>query len=181
MIRETFRTNSGIIFDSLGLARVGLDPAALWPVVLPRPPITDLDPANPANFLQRIPKVKPSDDLAFSVSLERESFAALLAQSEEELDRMDALAPVYDQLALKAGWWLLELWPVRHEHQQNDTNWEIWHKPNWGTGRYIPHAKRKRVKVHRSVKMRMEAQYDDGKKYVPAATNFDLQYVDWED
>ena len=181
MIRETFRTNSGIIFDTLGLARIGLDPAALWPTVLPRPPMPPFDPSDPANYLQPIPKIQPSADSAFSVSLERESFAALLAQSEEELDRMDALAPIYDQLALKTSWWLLELWPVRHEHQHSDSKWEVWHKPNWGTGRHIPHLKKKRVKVHRSVQIRMAAQYGDKTKYLPAACNFSLDYVDWED
>jgi hypothetical protein len=58
MIRECFKTNSGIMFDRAGLLGIGLDPARLEPVVvnLPRPPPLS------AKFMriQSIPPCKPS-------------------------------------------------------------------------------------------------------------------------
>jgi len=38
MIRECFKTGTGIMFDAQGLKEVGLDPATLYPFVTPRPP-----------------------------------------------------------------------------------------------------------------------------------------------
>jgi len=174
MIREIFRTNTGIIFSSIALARIGMDPSSLYPVVLPRGPAV----SDPSDFIQEIPKVQPSSNNAFEVSLQRESFEALLAESEEELDHKDSLAPMHDRLSNTMSWWLLELLPVRYERQEDDAEWEVWHGPNLGTGRCLPRAK---VNVHRSVKTRMDAQYANKTKYVPTATNFDVEHVEWVD
>ena len=38
-----------------------------------------------------------------------------------------------------------------------------------GRGRVIPHQQTQRFKVHRTVKLRMEAEGTNGKKYVPKA------------
>jgi len=46
-------------------------------------------------------------------------------------------------------------------------------RPNMGSPRYIPRQGKSGLKVHRSVKMRMEAEYEDevrrqkGKRYIP--------------
>jgi len=177
MVREIFRTNTGIIFRSIALARNGIDPNSLYPVVLSRPQAI----SDPSDRIQAIPKVKASSKHAFEVSFQRESYEALLAESEEELDRKDALAPIYDNLSNTKAWWLLELLPVRHERQDAGDEWEVWHGPNVGAGRHIPQTKDQKIYVHRSVKARMEAQYANKAKYVPSVTNFDLEHVEWVD
>ena len=181
MIREIFRTNTGIIFSSIALARVGIDPNALYPVVLPRREAIPVSASNPSDYIQEMPKIQPSSSHAFEVSIQRDSYEALLAESEEELDRKDALAPMYDKLTTKKTWWLLELLPVRHEHQEEDAEWEVWHGPNLGSGRHIPRSNGHPVNVHRSVKTRLDAQYANKAKYVPTAANFELDHVEWVD
>lgn len=47
----------------------------------------------------------------------------MLAMSEEEEDLRDALCPIYDQLSLAPGWWILELLPMRHRVQKDDDSW----------------------------------------------------------
>ena len=41
---------------------------------------------------------------------------------------------------------------------------------NLGQGRLIQKQKKRTINIHRSVKMRMEAEYPDGSKYVPKAS-----------
>lgn len=47
----------------------------------------------------------------------------ILAMSEEDEDLRDALCPLYDQLSLVPGWWLLEFLPMRHRVQKDDNTW----------------------------------------------------------
>jgi hypothetical protein len=109
----------------------------------------------------------------------------VLTEEEEEL--RDALSPVYDQLSLKWIWWLLEFIPMKHKYQRSDTTWEAWlgfvytllytvmslnvlTRWNLARARVIPKQK-KGYKVHRSVKLRMEAEHEEypGIKYKPRA------------
>ena len=98
MIRECFKTNTGIRFHGELLKRIGLDPGALHPVVQPRPPALVPDAAH------------------------RTSVAAPVAEgTEEDHEVRDALAPVYDQLSLAwYTWWPLELLPTT---KKNKTDW----------------------------------------------------------
>ena len=43
--------------------------------------------------------------------------------SEEEEDLADALSPIYDQLSLRWGWWILELMPTQRRVQLEDNKW----------------------------------------------------------
>jgi hypothetical protein len=101
-------------------------------------------------------------------------------KSEEELELEDALAPIYDQLSLKKVWWILELLPLRHRYQKGDDSWVSNYGSNFGRGRVIPKQKVRGVKVHRSVKMRLEAEAENGIKYVPKA-NLLLEHAIWVD
>ena len=167
MIRECFKTNTGIMFDIEGLRALGMEPNALYPEVAPRPPplsvntlrIQDIPPPNPsAQHEVDLPNFAYVDDSS-----------SALYMSEEEHELHDALSPVYDQLSLAPFWWVLELWPVKQRYQKSDDSWASYLGVNMGQGRIIPKQKHG-VKVHRSVKMRMDTLHANGSKYVPKAS-----------
>ncbi|KAF7300028.1 DUF2235 domain-containing protein [Mycena kentingensis (nom. inval.)] len=205
MVRECFKTNTGIVFITSGLREIGLDPDALYPIVQPRPAALPVGDARirpmPA---PGPPKVGTGEaDTANSLTLPSSSILSLpvasTSKSEEEHDLLDALAPIYDQLALSWSWWALELLPMRHRFQRADDAWESYLGLNLGGGRVIPRQKTSGVKVHRSVKTRIEAAEKwaedlakarvgkgKGKKstghghYKPRAM-FDLEHTIWVD
>lgn len=169
MIRECFKTNTGILFHSEGLREIGLDPATVYPSVLPRPPAL---PTGSANILSVAESNTPTEVVSLSHDLAQ--------RTEEAYDFRDALSPIYDQLQLKWAWWILELIPLKYRYQRHDNTWGHWFGWNFGRGRYIPSQKINGVRVHRSVKTRMEAKTKDGESYQPRAS-FDMQYVTWVD
>jgi len=172
MIRECFKREAGIIFQTEGLRAIGLNPASLYLVVLPRP--AALSPP-PTAKIQRIPDGPPPP----VPEGEYEDLLNLNQQgmTEEELDLADALSPEYDQLALRKFWWLGEVLPMKHRYQKTDNSWTWTWGWNLGAGRFIPKQK-KGVRVHRSVKTRMDAEFEDGEKYFPKA-NLNLDKVIW--
>ncbi|CAK5266860.1 unnamed protein product [Mycena citricolor] len=176
MIRECFRTNSGIMFDVEGLRQLGLDPDGLYPYVKPRPPAlsgADL----------RIRAIEPTE--APSAHLENyatgESSLGPKVLSEEEEDLQDALSPVYDQLSLARFWWALEFLPIKQRYQRGNNTWASELGMNFGRGRFIPKQKAHGVKVHRSVKTRLEATMSDGKTKYASKAKFDLDRTTWMD
>ncbi|KAF8881859.1 hypothetical protein BD779DRAFT_1544475 [Infundibulicybe gibba] len=167
MLRECFKTKSGIMFDVEGLRKLGLNPDALYPDVLPRPPALSIG----SSRIQSIPS-KPA--------VQQAKAADAPPPTEEELDLQDALSPIYDQLSLAWFWWLLELFPMKHRYQKTDDSWASYFAWNLGRGRVIPKHKPDKVRVHRSVKTRLDAQDKNGKSYKPKAT-LDLDRVTWVD
>jgi len=173
MIRECFKTETGIMFTCEGLRNAGLDPTMLYPYVQKRPPPLPISNSQ----LQYIPRApsKPSADADNAVQV---------VKSEEEHELLDAMSPIYDQLKLAVPWWILELIPVKQHFQKGDNSWSSYIAWNLGRGRFIPKQLKNTIKIHRSVKMRMDAQYPDGKKYVPNAS-FELALengnVEWVD
>ncbi|KAF9483556.1 hypothetical protein BDN70DRAFT_290759 [Pholiota conissans] len=190
MLRECFKTKTGILFHIDGIKRVGLDPTRLYPDVLGRPDALPLDTYTAeTSMIQDIPKSVPKkdddddddEDLLFGVELE---------ETEEEADLKDALAPIYDQLSMKWFWWVLELLPmyVRYQEEkvQEETSQKVWQwskelQMNLGRGRHVPRQHAAGVKIHRTVKTRMEAAHKNGTKYKPAVKNLDLEAVTWVD
>ncbi|KAF7326066.1 DUF2235 domain-containing protein [Mycena kentingensis (nom. inval.)] len=174
MIRECFRTNSGIMFDCDGLRSIGMDPDALYPFVKPRPsPLAVPQGMRVLRIGEDAPKPSP--------------VTTSIPKSEEEHDLSDALTPIYDQLSLKWFWWILELLPLRQRHQRDGDNaWVKYFTSNLGRARVIPHAKHDDepgvVKVHRSVRTRMEAEaaVPGGAKYTARAV-FKLGNASWVD
>jgi hypothetical protein len=156
MVRECFKAKTGIMFVADGLRKVGLDPRSIYPVVLERPPAIPIGDAciehthNHTDLLSSAP-VAPF-------------------KTEEEAELLDALSPIFDQLSLAPFWWILELLPVKQHAQKENNTWETRYRSNMGEGRRIPRQKKGTIKIHRSVKMRMEAQYPDGEKYQPKAS-----------
>jgi len=175
MIRETFKTKSGIMFETDGLRSIGLDPNSLYPDVAPRPPALPVGSAR----IRRIPP-KPSKPIITDPAPEHpivDLHAELIPhRTEEELELQEALSPIYDQLDLAWFWWILEVIPMKHRHQRPDDSWMSHIGWNLGRGRII--GKHTKVRVHRSVKMRLEALHENGKRYKPKA-KLDLDQVDW--
>ncbi|KAJ6607609.1 hypothetical protein B0H10DRAFT_1921719 [Mycena sp. CBHHK59/15] len=181
MVRECFKTNSGIMFDADGLRGIGLDPDALYPFVKPRPPALPLAGARIRSLKSDTMPPQPAPQpqvqtLAHYADGEPTSPTppGAASKSEEELDLADALSPIYDQLSLAWFWWILELLPLKQRYQRGDNTWASYFGWNMGRGRFIPKQKQNGVRVHRSVKDRMEAGYEPKAK-------FDLARVTWVD
>jgi hypothetical protein len=128
MIRECFKANTGIMFESEGLREVGMDPTALFPFVTPRPPPREIKPEHkvqkppadpiPVRLHATLAKKRPAEIHAHYAS-HRLPFLG----SEEDEELHDALSPVYDQLKLKKGWWILEVLPLQLRYQRGNNEW----------------------------------------------------------
>ncbi|KAF8066494.1 hypothetical protein FPV67DRAFT_1190302 [Lyophyllum atratum] len=178
MIRECFKAKTGILFTADGLRGIGLDPASHYPEVQPRPAPSPVS----GSLIQSIPgKIQLRDGYEAIPPAAN----GVSPKTEEEHELLDALAPIYDQLSLVWWfWWILELIPQRQRYQLADKTWEKKFVANRGEGRHVPRQRKGVVKVHRSVKMRMEAEYEGGGKYVPRAsfeTAEGLGHVVWVD
>lgn len=191
MIRECFKTTSGIKFETAKLAHIGLDPSTLLYdancKIPERPKQADVNYAK----IKRIPESKPNvlvrawrgvkslfgfktpDPLPV-----KEAAPGTLTEEQEEL--LDAMSPMYDQLKLKWYWNILEYLPLTTRYQGKDNKWNTSNKWNRGNPRIIPLPMNgQRIKVHRSVKMRRDAEFEEspGIKYKPAAIVDDPHYV----
>jgi hypothetical protein len=190
MIRQCFHTNTGIQFHAGSFEEVGLDVNTLHPLVLRRPPAIDAKPTCTSHVAE------PTDSTLVPAS--QSTF-----KSEEVEEHKDALSPVYDRLKLNKAWWILEIIPLQYSVQnRRDASWRTYwayvivqfmpwccvtqafpHRINFGRGREIPKPileRGERVKVHRSVKTRMEAEGLKGGKYNPRA-KFEHLDFDWVD
>jgi hypothetical protein len=136
MVRECFRANTGIMFNSSALKQIGMDPSTLYPFVKPRPPPLPLSPTDrirvpPAkeipirshNYLRKRKQKASPETEADMHTLIREATTTKGTRSEEEEDLLDVLSPKYDQLRINKGWWVLELIPLRLRYQRGDNQW----------------------------------------------------------
>lgn len=196
MVRECFKANTGILFHSDKLRELGLDPTTLYPYVLPRPPPLPVKdhkipdpPATPIPIKIHKYLRKKHHPVVHQKLLD--STLPFLGTEEEEEVR-DAVSPKYDQLQIKKGWWTLEYLPMKLRYQRSNDEWVTeWKyvvfflhrfaseltsldgRTNRGDARYIPQQQTSGIKVHRSVKLRMEAEYENeerrrvGKRYRP--------------
>jgi hypothetical protein len=116
MIRECFRTNTGIQFYRDSFKDIGLDPDTFLD---PRPPALVPTPTRVAQVEAAAQTAahapEPSDGTL--VEAQASPTAACSFKSEEDEELADALSPKYDQLELSKPWWILELLPMRHREQ----------------------------------------------------------------
>ena len=178
MIRECFKTNTGIMFNTGGMKEIALDPASLSDKALTRPPAIPIDSSStPKLCIADIPKKGTApiitDDSTQTAGLKS-------ATTEEEADLQDSLAPIYDQLSIKKIWWILELIPFSYTYQDLDVTWIKFRSWNLGRGRLVGRQESE-VNLHRSVKTRMDAAYKNGQKYQPRVRGLDLKTVTWAD
>ncbi|THU97418.1 hypothetical protein K435DRAFT_721914, partial [Dendrothele bispora CBS 962.96] len=212
MIRQTFLTNTGIMFHREMLKDVGLDPATLWPIVHPRPPPISLEdfkrrksqihgPGEPslpsassalsreATLVQADTIVKADSNVGDTLGgstlvpgrlTRTQRLRSVFLQdfvNEEEEDLKDALSEINDELVSVKAWWVLELLPQKVKYQNENDEWVekiLW--GNMGRARHVP--SKHGVRVHRTVKMRMDADKAQG-KYIPRPKwNFEPIWVD---
>ncbi|KAJ3924987.1 MAG: hypothetical protein NXY57DRAFT_1033063 [Lentinula lateritia] len=212
MIRECFKVGTGIMFHEEMLKQVGLDPGSLWPHIRERPPhaTASLDDQDRHTSIAG----PSSNTLSNSEGQHSANLADLI--TEEYEDEMDALSPMNDVLKTDPGWWVLEMLPYKVKYQRkqsNDSDEDDSHyssmgrresgsgsssgkwasKISWanlGRARHIPRNVQGGIKVHRTVKIRMDADVvalvdskgkvkGKGKKYIPRPKwDFDPVWVD---
>ncbi|KAF8349608.1 hypothetical protein F5887DRAFT_878546 [Amanita rubescens] len=184
MVRECFKTNSGIIFRTDSLREIGIDPSTIYPSVLPRPPAL-FDRAK-TQFVEQPPSTsllswigsflfRSSQATGNSVQADSQKISQQPFINEEDEELRDALSPKYDQLDISWIWWILEILPISIRHQKENNQWVSEVGFNLGQGRDIPRQRSRGVKVHRSVKLRMEAKFKRKEdKYEPQA-NLDVE------
>ena len=114
MIRECFRANTGIQFHRESLKHIGLDPATLYPFVVPSRPI----PAPVAQVKVAAHATEPTDGTVVDY-VQAFPTAASTFKSEEDEELADALSRIYDQLELSKPWWFLEILPMREQNREN--------------------------------------------------------------
>jgi hypothetical protein len=176
MIRECYKTQSGILFEPDKLRNVGLDFSSLWPEVKPRPP----------------PFLVEDGMKILTIESARKKNNGAKIRSEEWEELKDALSPAYDQLALRRAWWLLEILPVQQgeEGSGHPDSSKLWHRYRFVVDHIFPilfdcranliacrlnrgaprdiSNKWDTVRVHRSVKIRTTAEYEkEDEKYNP--------------
>ncbi|KAA1467854.1 hypothetical protein DENSPDRAFT_833006 [Dentipellis sp. KUC8613] len=161
MIRQCFLAETGIQFHRGGFNEIGLDPNSLYPFVVPRPAALYAT-EDVVNHVQSGHKAEATDGTLVDGKARSSSL------SEEEEDVRDAISPIYDQLVLAKGWWILEFLPMRHKCKKDDGTWSSHVSINMGRPRTIPKQKHG-INVHRSVKIRMDAEGLEGGKYKPKA------------
>jgi hypothetical protein len=128
MVRECFKTNSGIMFNAERLREIGLDPTTLWPEVLERHvPLSvpkGMKVESPPSWL----RTKTFSWLFGTRGLTPvdSSTAREPPHSEEEEELQDALSPIYNGLSENPAWWILEIIPMRHCYQKGDKEWVSW-------------------------------------------------------
>jgi len=128
MVRECFKTNTGIMFKTEALRHIGLDPATLYPFVAPRPPPLPLGehriqnpPAVPIPIRQHAFLKRKNTHPDMPKILQEAKTPFLGSEEEEELK--DAMSPQYDQLKIKKAWWILEILPMQLRYQRGDNQW----------------------------------------------------------
>ncbi|KAF8644105.1 hypothetical protein AX16_008690 [Volvariella volvacea WC 439] len=213
MIRECFKTDTGITFEKEALIKMGfnLDSLSAEQIGQSRP---EPELITPVDFIKKPPPKPPKNDEP------NDAFDPFI--TEEEHEKQDALSPEYDQLKEQPLWWLLEIMPLRIKDQNEvELKWTdryFWwaegifpktlrrhiytpnaSKPkfriNLGKGRKVRDWKHRdpesnpedKIKVHRSVKMRIKAGYQKGVRYTPRLQKIDWnseaidKYVEWVD
>lgn len=182
MVREIFKANTGMLFISEKLFAIGMHPSTLFPLVLPRPdprPVGDHKirmhpekeiPIRRHSILWWKNKRLTRGDACKPIDRGVDTFLG----TEEEEELMDALSPKYDQLK-RNKWWLVVEYMWLHLRWEGDRGPVEKFKRNRKAPRYIRRQDTDGVQIHRSVQLRMQAEFESpkkqrrGKKYKPQA------------
>ncbi|KAH8825576.1 hypothetical protein DL96DRAFT_1817098 [Flagelloscypha sp. PMI_526] len=171
MIRECFKMETGIMFHSELLYGLGIDPETLHPSVADISPSSSNIPSSAplSSFVQMTPSRR--DRLSKHSGTDHQIYNASDFVSEFHETHADARSPLYDQLKEAKYWWLLEMIPQKIRYQRHDDTLARKYAINMGKCRVIPHQQTNGIKVHRSVKLRMESEVEGskGEKYIPQA------------
>ena len=133
MIRECFRTGTGIMFIAEELQEIGMDPITLHPFVTPPLPRIHALRSDPVKKVHRASKRKDLKQKIMSwvsgnpIAMATPQEAVVQVSpigTEAEEEHKDALSPRYDQLKLAPLWWILEYLPMEVRTRFAD-NWPI--------------------------------------------------------
>ncbi|KAF5313036.1 hypothetical protein D9619_002418 [Psilocybe cf. subviscida] len=172
MVRECFRLKTGILFHQEAFAVIGMDHSTLWPQVKPRPPpVTTFSKGHPP------PLIRPLHTMGINHTAGADDDFV----NEEEEDLADALSPINDMLEIAKSWWIMELIPQQIRFQTDEDSWVRKLSINRGRGRVVPKQRYDGVKLHRTVKIKMETPDEDGKKYTPKAKLIKTLVPTWID
>lgn len=106
MVRECFKTRTGILFRVQALREIGMDIDGLHPHVCPRPV---------ACLNTEALKIRHINEELTNQTDETQG-QGQLTMTEEEEDLHDALSPAHDRLQISRGWWVLEMLPRTHKY-----------------------------------------------------------------
>ena len=180
MIRQCFKQNTCIMFLKDKLETFHLSPDSLYPAVEDRPPFV----ARQGNKIRPPTRLGPIDTVKGWVKYLNPFRSASInpdpvppPKNEEEADDIDALAPIYDMLDIKPHVWLIfENMPLKvYDFKLGKHVYRRFKKlPRSLRGPIVVDFAKKvtiqaRVRVHRTVMARMNAQHADGSPYVPRA------------
>ncbi|KAF9473886.1 hypothetical protein BDN70DRAFT_937075 [Pholiota conissans] len=160
MIRECFKLNTGIMFHRDAFNIIGMDPASLYPHVKERPPPVSKFSSSPPPYERKGMHLVGANGTLGEI----DDFV-----NEEEEDLADALSDQNDMLKKKHYWWILECIPQQIRFQKDDDSWVRKLSINCGHGRVIPKQRMEGVKLHRTVKLRMEMKQEGEELYKPRA------------
>lgn len=143
MIRECFKTKSGIKFESEKLRHIGLDPSTLLydenGGIPERPPPAEVNSAK----IEKAPAPKKQPNILVRAWRGVKTFLGFGSPAEdtphvdngpppptteEEEELKDALSPMYDQLELKWIWKVLEYLPLTTRYQDSKNEWITKHR-----------------------------------------------------
>ena len=143
MIRECFKTKSGIKFESEKLRHIGLDPSTLLydenGDIPKRPPPAEVNSAK----IEKAPAPKKQPNILVRAWRGVKTFLGFGSPAEdtphlddgpppptteEEEELKDALSPMYDQLELKWIWKVLEYLPLTTRYQDPKNEWKTKHR-----------------------------------------------------
>ncbi|KAK0492995.1 hypothetical protein EDD18DRAFT_1079137, partial [Armillaria luteobubalina] len=96
MILECFKAETGILFDSERPTLIGLDPATLYPSVIPRPPAVSVGSSVIPTGQTSLAITKDNFPISMSSPL-KASIEEPPIGTEEEEELRDALSLIYDQ------------------------------------------------------------------------------------
>ncbi|KAG5638505.1 hypothetical protein H0H81_012310 [Sphagnurus paluster] len=148
MVRQCFILKTGILFHRELFKVIGMDPDSLYPEVRARPPAV----TKTKEYSPEVKYLQPRSGNGKGHTLVDTSDFV----SEEEEDLADALSPVNDMLKILPAWWILEWIPQKVKYQGDDDEWVNQLLINRGRGRRIPRQEIDGVRIHRSVKLRMD-------------------------
>lgn len=177
MIKESLLAGSGILFDLRYLKSLGINVKALSEELKAK----GHDP-NALGFTPEALKELEADKAVIlaphrnlkHIHTNNHPSPRLLSHVQRiHENHVDILAKIFDQLSLVFWWWILELLPLLVTYQKADGNWVRRRMRNFGQGRYIPLAD-DGIKVHVSVKIRIEESEKTDEPYIPAAYNWSI-------
>ena len=116
MIRQIFLSGCGIQFQANRLSEIGMDPNSLYPEVKTRPSALPVDSiVESGRGKSSVDNIQCKYCAPPSPTLSQDDGTVIEDPVDEEHEDLhDALCPMYDQLELKWGWWILEFIPLIH-------------------------------------------------------------------